>query len=412
MITRLLTALALVWLMAAPAAVEAQNMFAPVVRVNDRVVTQYELTQRTLFYQALRAPGDIRQLAIDKLIEERLQMQAADSFGVTVSDEQLQEGLAEFAGRANLSPEQFLGAIGRLGIAPETVYDFIRAGVAWRAVVRGRFGPQTTVTEAEIDRALATASAGEASGGQSAGLRVLLSEIFLPTNTAEAAALAQQRAAEIAQITTVEAFAEAARQYSAAPTRANGGRQGWVDVANLPAAVRAQIFGLSPGQVTAPIETANALAIFQLRAIEETGAPVEQTVAVEFARFFLPGGRTQRNLAEAEKIATSVDNCDDLYGVAKGLPEDRLLRDTLPVEQISGDIALELAQLDAGEVSTNLVTGDGGALVVLMMCGRTLAIAEEVDRERVRANLTNLRLASYANGYLEELKASAYIQYP
>ncbi|MEM6694469.1 MAG: peptidylprolyl isomerase [Pseudomonadota bacterium] len=407
MIVRFLTSLALMWAMIVPAA--AQGLFTPVAKVNDRVVTQYELTQRTLFYQALRAPGDPRELAMEKLIEERLQMQAADAMGIEVTDEQLEAGLEEFAARANLSSQEFLAALGRFGIAPETVYDFIRVGVAWRGVVRGRFAPNTQVSESEIDRALASASAQDGGLG-SGGVRVLLSEIFLPTNTPEARALAEQRAGEIQQITTVEAFAAAAEQFSAAPSRANGGRQGWVDVANLPEAVRAQIFGLAPGQVTSPIPTPNALALFQLRAIEETGAPTEETVAVEFARFFLPGGRTERNLAEARRIAERVDTCDDLYGVARGLPEDRLLRDTLPIDQISGNIALELAQLDEGEISTNLTTGEGGALVVLMMCGRTFAISEEVDREVVRTQLSNARLASYANGYLEELKADAFIQ--
>ena len=62
--------------------------------------------------------------------------------------------------------------------------------------------------------------------------------------------------------------------------------------------------------------------------------------------------------------------------------------------------------------STALTTGDGQALVLLMLCGRTQAISEDVSREQVRANLQNQRLASYANGYLAELKADAVISYP
>jgi peptidyl-prolyl cis-trans isomerase SurA len=240
----------------------------------------------------------------------------------------------------------------------------------------------------------------------------LLSEIFLAANTPAAQASAQRRAAEIAQITTLPAFAAAARRYSAAPSRGRGGRQDWIPLGNLPPAIRAQVLALAPGEVTAPIPVPNAIALFQLRQIEETGVPDAETVAVEFARFFIPGGRTERTLAEAEKIAARTDTCDDLYGVAKGLPEERLLRDVLPVSEISGDIALELAKLDEGEVSTALTTGDGQALVLLMLCGRTLAISEDVNREAVRQNLINQRLASYAEGYLAELKADAIIQYP
>ena len=186
----------------------------------------------------------------------------------------------------------------------------------------------------------------------------------------------------------------------------------WIPLANLPPALAGQVLALAPGQVSAPIPVPNAIALFQLRALEETGAPAEQAVSVEFARYFIPGGRTADALAEAERIKGKADTCDDLYGIAKGQPEDRLLRDTLPVGDVQGDIALELAKLDNNEVSTALTTGDGQALVFLMLCGRTLAVNAEANRDQVRQNLLNQRLASYADGYLAELKADAVIVYP
>ncbi|MDJ0825955.1 MAG: peptidyl-prolyl cis-trans isomerase [Rhodobacter sp.] len=403
-LSRLLAAL-IVALLPPLAAIAQDNLFAPVVRVNDRVVTQYELNQRILFFEALRAPGNIEDEALERLIDERLQLDAAEVQGIGVSEDEVLAGIEEFAGRAGLSGEEFLQALAQGGIDPETMRDFVRAGVAWRGVVRGRFGPRAQVSEDEIDRALALGSAA-------GGVRVLISEIFLPANTPAAQAAAQRRAAEISQITTIPAFAAAARRYSAAPTRGRGGRQDWIPVGNLPPAIRAQILTLAPGQVTDPIPVPNAIALFQLRAIEETGTPEAEAVSVEFARFFLPGGRTESTLAEARRIAAEVDTCDDLYGVAKGLPEERLLRDVLPVEDLSGDIALELAKLDEGEVSTALTTGDGQALVFLMLCGRTLAISENLDREVVRQNLINQRLQSYADGYLSELRSDAIIRYP
>ena len=71
-----------------------------------------------------------------------------------------------------------------------------------------------------------------------------------------------------------------------------------------------------------------------------------------------------------------------------------------------------LAKLDEGEVSTALTTADGQALVFLMLCGRTLQINEDANREAVRQNLINQRLASYADGYLSELRSDAVIDRP
>ena len=402
----ILRALMMIALVSLPAPLLAQqNLFAPVARVNDRVITQYELNQRILFFEALRAPGNLEEEAMDRLIEERLQLDAAAQIGVEVGDDQVQAGLTEFAGRANLTSEQFLQALAQAGVAPETFADFVRAGVAWREVVRTRFGPRAQVSEAEVDRALELSSA-------SGGVRVLLSEIFLPADTPARQAAAQRRAAEISQITTIPAFAAAARRFSAAPSRGRGGRQEWLPIGNLPPLIRAQVLTLAPGQVTDPIPVTNAIALFQLREIEETGTADAEAVSVEFARYFIPGGRTEATLAEARKIEAKVDTCDDLYAIGKGKPEEQLLRDVLPVAEIQGDIAIELAKLDEGEVSTALTTGDGQALVFLMLCGRTLQINEDANREAVRQNLINQRLASYADGYLSELRSDAVIDRP
>ncbi len=187
----------------------------------------------------------------------------------------------------------------------------------------------------------------------------------------------------------------------------------WLPIGNLPPAIRAQILTLAPGEVTDPIPVPNAIALFQLREIEETGVPEADAVSVEFARFFIPGGRTERRAgARPTRSPPGSIPATTFTAIAKELPEERLLRDTLPVSEIPGDIALELAKLDEGEVSTALTTGDGQALVFLMLCGRTLAVNEDVNREAVRQNLTNQRLGSYADGYLAELRADAIIKYP
>ncbi len=113
--------LALFTLVLALPATAQSNPFATVVRVNDRVVTQYEVNQRILFFQVLRAPGNLEEQAMDRLIEERLQLDAAKAMGISVTDEQVAAGITEFAARANLEAEQFIAAVGQGGVDPETV---------------------------------------------------------------------------------------------------------------------------------------------------------------------------------------------------------------------------------------------------------------------------------------------------
>ncbi len=62
--------------------------------------------------------------------------------------------MTEFAGRANLTAEEFVGELQKVGIAPETFRDLVVAGLLWREAVRARFAGQVTVTEADVDKAL------------------------------------------------------------------------------------------------------------------------------------------------------------------------------------------------------------------------------------------------------------------
>ncbi|MCL4189800.1 MAG: peptidylprolyl isomerase [Rhodobacteraceae bacterium] len=408
----------------APAAAQA-NLFTPRVIVNDGAITHYEVTQRRRFIEVIGVAGDLDAQAVELLIEDKLRLQAAAQFGVRVSEDQIQAGMAEFASRASLTTEQFLAGLAERGVAADTFRFFVEAGVAWREVVRLRFAARAAITEAEVDRALALTSRRGAA-------RVLLSELLLPA-TEEYVAESRPLAARLARSLRGEgAFAAAARQYSVSASREQGGRLDWLPLSRIPAEVATQILALAPGEVTQPIQVGNVIALFLLRAIDE-GAPVPpESLAVEYAQFFIPGAGTPAAAAEAARIRARVDRCDDLYGIARGLPEDRLLRETRAQPEVPADIALELARLDDNEVSLALVRGD--ALVFLMLCGRTAALPEAPAaatapagaagegegeqaaapppvplREEVRQRLVNQRLGAFADGYLAELRADAHI---
>lgn len=416
---------------AAPAAAQA-GKFSPVVIVNNSAVTEYELDQRLRFLTILRAPGDPATEAEKGLVEDRLRIQAAKAAGIMLNDQQVAAGMAEFAGRANLDTEQFVQAIGQAGVAPETFRDFVTAGLAWREVVRARYGEKVTISEAEIDRAL---SVPAQRGG---GPRVLLSEILIPTSggtAIEKRDLAEDLAKSIG---SEAAFAAAARAHSAAPSRANGGQLGWVPVTNLPPQVRQVIAGMGNGQVSPPINLGNAIAIVRLRGLEQGGEITPANLTVDYAQVLIPGGRTPATLAEAERIRGEVDTCDDLYRVFKGAPAGTVLRETRALSQVPATIAGELAHLDDNEVSATLTSGN--ALVFLMLCKRsatlasgaapvvadtsaadaggspaidpTLGFGQGPSRAQVREELVNQRLGALADGWLAELKANAIIRTP
>ncbi len=382
----------------------AQGLFAPVVSVNDKVVTRYEVEQRIALLRVFRTPGDLNQLARQQLIEDRVKLASARNAGIEIGEDAILEGMSEFASRADLSREEFLRAIAGAGVAEETFRDFIIASLSWRDLVRARFFSRVRINESDIDKAM-----GAITGGST--VRVLLSEIIIPAPP-EQAEQALATAERISQITSIAEFSAEAGSVSATQSRTNGGRLDWMPLTNLPAPLRPLILGLGVGNVTQPIPLEGAVALFQLRGIEETGVVAQEFAAIDYAAYYLPGGRTEANMTTAARLRASVDTCDDLYGVAKGQPEEMLQRLASAPADLPRDVALELAKLDRGEISANLTrtAADGSdLLMVLMLCGRTAAGAEDTSREQIAAQLRNQRLESYANGFLAQLIADARI---
>jgi peptidyl-prolyl cis-trans isomerase SurA len=360
--------------------------------VDDRVVTRHELDQRARFFTLLRAPGDIQALALDRLIEERLQLAAAEADGVTVPPEAVEAGMAEFAGRANLDTAQFIAALAQAGVEETTFRDFVTVGVAWREVVRARFAPLASVSEVEVDRALATTPPGTED-------RVLLSEILLPARSPESRRASLERARRIVgEVTTAEDFADAAHRLSAAPSRSQGGARDWVRVSSLPPEVQAEVARLEPGQMTRPIESEDAVALFFLRdrdvpAGGETGMPT-----LDYVVFGVPGGT-----AGLTRIVAEAQTCEEVLAAGRAGRVSGPERRVQPEAQVPAGLAGVLAGLDANEIAP---AAGGG----VMLCARTLGINAEAARAEVRTQLLNQQVGALANQYLAELRSRAIIQ--
>ena len=384
----------------------AQNLFAPVAKVNGSAITLFDLEQRVALLKLLRTGGDLEAEALKRLINEKLQLDAARVLDIELTDEEVANGVDEFAGRNNMTGEQLIAAITEQGVDPNGFRQFVEAGLAWRQVVGQRFSGTVFINDAEVDRALNLL-------GTEGSVRVLFSEIFLPTNNPQNAAITADLAPQIAALRSIAEFSDAARRFSAAPSRERGGRvPNWVTLDEVPALIRPQMLTMKPGEVTQPIEISGAVALFQLRGREEFVAPAAGEPTLDYASYLIAGGQSQAAVARADKLRASVDACDDLYEVARNQPAEVLERNILPVGEIPRDVAQELARLDAGEVSTALTRANGQTLVFLMLCERTRDVAKAPSRDEMRQRLNNQRLNELASSYLLTLRAEAVISLP
>ena len=384
----------------------AQSLFSAELHVNDSAITRYEINQRAAFLEYIGAGGeDPRARARDRLIEERLMMQEARRFNVRLSADAINAAAVEFAARAEKTPDEMIRELAAAGVARETFDEFIRVGAVWRELVRGRLAADIRVTEADVDRALLVEA-------QQPVREVQISELFLPTDP-QFAFVVRQVLPAIPEITSIEAFSAAARQYSALPSAANGGRiDRWIPLESMPETLSVPFATAAPGAIVGPIDVPGAYAFFQLRERREVRNIAPGQVELDYRRALLPGGRSDATAAQVAQIRAGVDSCADFGAVVSrtvpGVSAESTAMVTQRAPALPAALRTELARMNPGDISASLV--QDGALVVVMLCNRRVVPDPVLSRDEVRLLLQNRALEQAALVYLQTLRNSAEIR--
>lgn len=110
--------------------------------------------------------------ALQMLIDEKLYSQEATRLKITVSKEELNNALANIASKNNAQPDAFEEFLAGRHIPFETVKDQVRAQITLAKIVNSRIRPRVTVSEREIETAIAQSGADKR--------EMELKQIFLP----------------------------------------------------------------------------------------------------------------------------------------------------------------------------------------------------------------------------------------
>ncbi|MBC6443398.1 MAG: peptidylprolyl isomerase [Rhodobacteraceae bacterium] len=398
------------------------SSYSAAVRVNDQVVTYHEIDQRVVLLRAFDTAGDLRKVATDQLIDERLRLQAAGAAGIAITDAEIEAGVDEFAQRGGLNGDELYIYILEQGATPEALQDFVRASLAWRTLVQARFGPVSAVTEAEIDAELNLQSGRDAQ-------EILISEIRIPVqpdNEAAARELAERLSREIRG---EAAFGAAARQYSNAPSRDRSGRLDWMPVTSLPPVLAGQVMALQPGEVTVPlgeqvelaihdapglqpgevtVPLGETLGLFQFHSLRPAPSQVAGPVVLTYVSVNVP--RSARAESKAIELINDVDTCLDLRIRSRRFNGNPSFSDHVEESvNLPGVVAAVLARLDPNEASYYM--NPAGGATVVMLCSR-LPVLSEDTREIIRNDLFQQRIGGFSQAYLQDLKGDAEIIYP
>ena len=411
-----LTALILLLIGTIAAPLHAQDQQRIVALVNDDVVSLRDVTERTRIIMATTRLPDtpdirraVRDQALRSLIDERLQQQEAKRRTISASQQEVDNAVAAIERQMNIPPGRFDEFAGRSGVDPTAAINQIRNELTWARLVRARVSAQVTITEQEIDEAVAKL---RSNAGQT---EELISEILVPVDSPDQEEPQRQLAVRITeQIRGGASFPALARQFSRGTTAANGGDVGWVQRGTLPEETEAAIAKLNKGEVSEPIRTVGGWEVVALRDRRRIAMPGVDDTKVTLKQVLLPlpqnapAADVEAAIGKARGARGNIRSCNDVETVA---------------EQLNASGSGSLGTLRLGDLPENFRQAVSGLAVnqtsepvratravhLFTVCAKEEA--SSLNRAEVRQSLLVRRAELMAQRYIRELRRDATIEF-
>lgn len=279
----------------APALAQAQV----VVVANGSPITAYDVDQRTKLTEQSTRRKPTRQEIIQELIDDRIKIDKAKSYGLVVSDDEVNQAFNNMAARQHIPTPQFVQFLARTGISPDTVKARIRAELTWGQLVRGKFN--TVLQVGESDVAVAMRARNEA---DTVGYIYTLYPVIMvvPAGSPASVIEAKRREAENlrSRFLNCKEGIEMARGLRDVAVRDSVTRSS----ADLDGQLRDLLGSMPIGRLTSPEPTAQGLQMFALcdKKASKTESPVQREVKDQiFKRRF--EREAKRYLEELRKSA-------------------------------------------------------------------------------------------------------------
>jgi len=265
MIKTLLLSASATLLMAGTAFAQTSHGIAAVV--NDDIVTTHDLRQRTLFMVATtgierteEAIARAQQQALRNLVDEHIQIQESEKYEQTISDQEINQNVAQLIGRNGLDPNEVVQRLAGAGVSIETLRDQVRSEIAWQRIINGLYGSRIRISDAQIDETLNRLTAN----ASKPNYRV--AEIYIEATEDIGGMEGAMQGAEamVKQVADGAPFPLLAQQFSSSPTAAKGGDMGWVREGELRPEIDQVIQQMEKGNLSKPIQVPGGVYVIAL----------------------------------------------------------------------------------------------------------------------------------------------------
>ncbi len=394
--------------------------------VNSEPITNSELraalerTEQQMAQQGAAMPprGAMTRLVLDRLINDRAQLQMAKTSGIKVDDNMLEAAAQTVARQNQISMDELRRRLVADGIPYSKFQSNLRDELLLSRLRQREVEARVSVTDREVDDFLRDQQNGSDPASQALNLGEIL--IAVPENATPDQITALQAKAQMVadKVRAGGDFAALVTEFSTAATRSNGGQMGLRTADRYPPLFVEATQALSVGGVTNPVRSGAGFHVLKVIEKKNNGvldAVVPQTrarhillrlsnqqtedVAIAklagFKKSIAAGRNDFAALAKENSEDGSAKDGGDLGWTSPGVfvPEFEKVMDSLALNQISEPVVSRF-----------------GVHLIQVMERREAKLTPREQREAVRGQLREKKQDEAYVTWVQEVRGRAYVE--
>ena len=384
--------------------------------VNGDIITQTDVDQRVALTLIGSPPVPaeqvqlLRQQILRNLIDEVLQIKAAERDEIELADAEVESALERVAQSRNLDVAGLGRTLEENGSSLRSIRQQIKGELAWRRLQQIKIASFVSVGDDEVQSVIDTL---EASKGQT---EWNVSEIYLSATPATRNAV-QQRAVQILEALRGGAnFGALARQYSESSAAATGGNLGWIRPEQLPGELSSALVELQPGAVSVPIAIPGGYSILavQDRRTILTADPRDAVLTLKQVSVPIAPGTSEVAANELvdrfAQAAQTIGGCGGAERLAADFNGQVVTQDGIVLRDLPPALQQMMIPMQVGQATRPFGSLDE-AVRLLVICGRDEATPGLPSFDQVMGQITDERVNRRAQRYLRDLRRDAIIDF-
>jgi len=416
--------LLLAFVCSAQAAEKVLTLDRIVAVVDSDVITYGELDDRTsALIQQFDKQGTqmpprevLEKQVLERMIQDRLQLQQAAQTGLRVDDNQLDKTIERIAQQNKLTLEEFRTKLGEDGISFQSFREDVRREIVITRLKEREVERRVNVTEAEIDNLITTKSTAQADADEYEIAHIM---VRTPESATPEELQALRAKAEDARKKVLEGvdFTQVSAAMSDAPNALEGGKLGWKKPTDLPELFQAALKPLRTGELSEILRSPNGFHL--LKMVDRRGQSTPLMITQTRARHILIKPSEVLSDDEAkhrmDDIKERLDNGGNFTELARQYSEDGSANKGGDLGWANpGDMVPEfektMNELKPNQVSEPIKSRFGWHIIEVLE-RRVQDLSREAARLKARQEIRDRKADEFYQDWVRELRDRAYVEY-